>query len=105
MDPGVNLGEVFCHHHVRKVANDATVSLDGTHYEVPSVLIGEKVTIITNPLDRVPSIRVTFDGKDYGFARRIDTYANARSKRIMASGEPAQASLRMTLAINQEKSL
>ena len=100
MEPGINLDEVFCHQYVRRVANDATVSLEGTQYEVPSVLIKEKVTLLTNPQAQVPSVRIVFDGKDYGTARRVDEYANARSRRMMADSEPAQASLRLSSAIN-----
>jgi hypothetical protein len=37
-----------------------------------------------NPHADIPLICVYRDGKDYGKARRVDTYANARSKRIMA---------------------
>ena len=85
---------MFCHQATRTVANDATISLDGIAYEVPSVLRGRKVRVKTNPLSDVPVVRIFFEGKDYGSAKRIDEYANARSRRIMAPDDPAQAALR-----------
>jgi hypothetical protein len=99
LDPTINLSEVFCHQTTRTVANDATVSLAGIHYEVPSLLCGQKIRLKTNPLDDVPSVRVFRDGKDYGTAKRIDEYANARSKRIMDPDAASQASLRSSAAI------
>jgi putative transposase len=94
LDPTINLAEVFCHQTTRTVASDATISLDGIAYEVASVLRGRKVRVKTNPLSDVPVVRVFFEGKDYGSAKRIDEYANARSRRIMAPDDPAQAALR-----------
>jgi hypothetical protein len=47
-----------------------------------------------NPHADIPLICVYRDGKDYGKARRVDTYANARSKRIMAQDDPSQVALR-----------
>ena len=104
LDRTINLAEVFCHQTTRRVANDATVSLDGVHYEVQSVLCGRKVTLKTNPLDEWPEVRIFLDGKDYGSAKRIDEYANAKSKRIMDADAPAQAALRSSAAIGGSQS-
>jgi transposase len=103
LDQTINLAEVFCHQTTRTVASDATISLDGVAYEVPSVLRGRKVRVKTNPLDDVPVVRVFFEGKDYGSAKRIDEYANARSKRILAPDDPAQAALRSSQAAGGER--
>jgi len=94
VDPSIDLDEVFCHEEWRAVANDGTVSVDGTRYEVPSILIGSKVKLRWNPHADVPLISVYRDGKDYGKARRVDLYANARSKRIMDQDDPSQVAFR-----------
>ncbi len=94
LDPSIDLDEVFCHEDSRVVANDGTVSVGGIHYEVPSILIGSKVKLRRNPHTDVPLICVYRDGKDYGKARRVDIYANARSRRIMEADDPSQVALR-----------
>jgi putative transposase len=94
IEPSVDLEAVFCHEAMRSVANDGTVSVDGIHYEVPSILIGSKVKIRTDPHANVPVVKVFHNGKEYGTARRVDEYANARSKRIMGMSEPSQIAFR-----------
>jgi hypothetical protein len=94
VDPSIDLDEVFCHEEWRVVANDGTVSVDGFRYEVPSILIGSKVKLRRNPHADVPLISVYRDGKDYGKARSVDLYANARSKRIMDQDDPSQVAFR-----------
>jgi putative transposase len=94
VDSTIDLDVVFCHEESRVVANDGTVSVGGVHYEVPSVLIGSKVKLTRNPHADVPLISVFKDGKDYGTARRVDAYANARSKRIMDQDDPSQVAFR-----------
>ncbi|MEI6388848.1 MAG: DDE-type integrase/transposase/recombinase [Spirochaetota bacterium] len=94
VDPSVDLDEVFCHEESRTVANDGTVSVDSIHYEVPSVLIGSRVKLTRNPHADVPALSVFRDGKAYGKARRVDVYANARSKRIMEADDPSQVAFR-----------
>ena len=94
VDPLVDLDEVFCHEDSRVVANDGTVSVGGIHYEVPSILIGSKVKLRRNPHADVPLICVYRDGKDYGKARRVDAYANARSRRILDQDDPSQVAFR-----------
>ena len=94
VDPSVDLDEVFCHEQSRVVANDGTVSVGGIHYEVPSVLIGSKVKLTRNPHADLPAMCVHKDGKAYGTARRVDAYANARSKRLMDQDDPSQVALR-----------
>jgi hypothetical protein len=99
MDPTVDLHEAFCHQLERSVGSDATVSLNGVDYEVPSVLCKRRVKLRVNPLDDLPLVRVWFDGRDYGTARRVDERANARTKRIMDSDAPSQTALRSSAAI------
>jgi putative transposase len=94
IDPSVDLDEAFCHEESRTVANDGTVSVGGIHYEVPSILIGSKVKLRRNPHADLPVLSVFRDGKAYGKARRVDVYANARSKRIMDQDDPSQVAFR-----------
>jgi hypothetical protein len=94
VDPSIDLDDVFCHEQTRSVANDGTVSVAGVRYEVPSVLIGSKVKLRANPHANLPTVLVFRDGANYGTARRVDQYANARSRRIMAQDDPAQVALR-----------
>jgi len=94
VDASIDLDEVFCHEDARVVANDGTVSVGGIRYEVPSILIGSKVKLRRNPHADVPLICVYKDGKDYGKARRVDAYANARSRRILDQDDPSQVAFR-----------
>ena len=81
------------------MGTDATVSLNGVDFEVPSVLCKRRVKLRVNPQDDLPLVRVWFDGKDYGTARRVDEHSNARTKRIMDSDAPSQTALRSSAAI------
>ena len=99
MDPTVDLLEAFCHQLERTVGTDATVSLNGVDYEVPSVLCKRRVRLRINPLDDLPMVRVWFEGRDYGTARRVDERANARTRRVLDSDAPSQTALRSSAAI------
>lgn len=99
LDLSINLKEVFRHQHTRSVSKDATVSLDGQSYEVPSSLIGQKVKLTTNPLDDVPQVRVFFADKDYGSARRVDESSNSQIRRILGPDTASQASLQGSAVI------
>ena len=99
LDPTIDLHEAFCHQIERSVGTDATVSLNGVDFEVPSVLCKRRVKLRVNPQDDLPLVRVWFDGKDYGTARRVDEHSNARTKRIMDSDAPSQTALRSSAAI------
>lgn len=94
VDPSIDLDEVFCHEESRTVGNDGTVSVGGIHYEVPSILIGSKVKLRRNLHADVPAMSVYRDGIAYGKARRVDVYANARSKRLMDQDDPSQVAFR-----------
>ncbi len=100
MDATIDLDEAFCHQQYRTVSNDATISLDGTRYEVSSILIGRKIKVRFNPLSDTLVIRVFYDGKEYGHARLIDAYGNARSRRIMAPDTPVQVAFRSSAALD-----
>ena len=99
LDPTIDLHEAFCHQVDRSVGTDATVSLNGIDYEVASVLCKRRVRLRVNPLDDLPLVRVWFEGKDYGTARRVDQRANARTKRVLDADAPSQTALRSSAAI------
>ena len=82
-DPAIDLELAFEHEQNRKVYRDSTITLDGVLYEVPSTLIGERITLRYDAL--VPHERrrltILLDGNDCGTARKVDSYANTRVRR------------------------
>ena len=82
-DPTIDLELAFEHEENRKVYRDSTITLDGVLYEVPSTLIGERITLRFDA--HVPHERrrltILLDGKDCGTARKVDSYANTRVRR------------------------
>lgn len=80
-DPMIDLDEAFFHHVKRKVYNDSIVSLQGTAFEVPTVLIGKQVHVFYDPHVPILRIKVTHGGVDYGEAKPVDTFANTKIKR------------------------
>lgn len=81
IDPMMNIDSVFHHMLVRKVYRDSIVSVEATAFEVPSVLIGKKVSVFFDPNPPIRRILVRCDGKDYGEAKPVDLYANTKVKR------------------------
>lgn len=81
LEPGIDLERVFLHEEQRKVYKDSTITLNGTLYEVPSLLIGKTVKLAYNPQQQVKRLLVSFEGQEYGEARVVATYANTRVKR------------------------
>jgi hypothetical protein len=78
LDPTVDLEAVFFHEIARKVYRDSTVTVNGTLYEVPSILIGRRVKLRFDPHRDRPRMFVSCDGVDHGECRSVDTYANTR---------------------------
>lgn len=81
LDPAINLDEVTKHEDKRKVYNDSTIQVAGRLYEVPSHLIGKKITIRYNPIQPVRDIKISYDGKFYGEAKIVDAFSNRKIKR------------------------
>ncbi len=81
VDPFIDIDEAFLHRTTRKVYKDSIVSVNGTAFEVPPILIGKKVEIIYDPHPPLRKIFVRSDGKDFGEARPVDLYANTKVKR------------------------
>jgi transposase InsO family protein len=105
VSPTIDLDEVFFHLVRRKVFKDSTITLHGTLFEVPSILVGKKVTLRYNPLGAIRRLLVSCDGKDYGEAKPVDAYANTkvnrndnRSGSLEILDQTAQGNIAATLA-------
>ena len=49
LDPRMNIEQVFCHRHTRKVRKDATIQWEGCFYEVPYQYEGQTVVLVVDP--------------------------------------------------------
>ncbi len=85
MDPSIDLEQAFLHEQSRKVYKDSTLTLEGTLYEVPSCLIGKKVKLLYDPQMPVKRLKLMYEGKSYGDARIVDSYANSKIRRSRTS--------------------
>lgn len=81
VDSFIDLDKAFYHQTTRKVYNDSIVTVNGTAFEVPYILIGKRVSIQYDPNPPINKILVSYSGKDYGEARPVDIYANSKIKR------------------------
>ena len=83
VDPTVNYTRLFYHEASRKVHKDSTLTLQGMLYEVPSVLIGERVNLSYDPFlpAHKRTLLVSHQGQESGTARIVDSYANAKVRR------------------------
>ena len=82
-DPTIDLDHAFMHEVTRKVYRDSTFTLDGVLYEVPSSLIGERITVRYDPSVPVERRRlvVLLGQTECGTARVVDSYANTKVRR------------------------
>mgnify|MGYP006284078391 CR=1 FL=1 len=81
VDPFIDLDAAFHHVTSRKVYGDSVISLNGTAFEVPAVLIGKRVKVSYDPSGDLVRVFLSCDGREYGEARPVDVYANAKIKR------------------------
>ena len=81
MDSTIDLDEVFFHETSRKVYKDSTFTLEGVLYEVPSILATKRISIRYDVFLPAKRPFIYFQGKSYGEARIVDTYANSKVKR------------------------
>lgn len=83
VDPTINLDRAFHHEVTRKVYRDSTITLEGVLYEVPSSLIGERISLRYDPSIPAERRRLTIilDGTECGTARIVDSYSNTRVRR------------------------
>jgi putative transposase len=77
VSPEIDLDEVFLHEIQRKIYGDNTFTLDGCLYEVPGILAGKGVKVRYEPENK-SVLKVFFEGKEYGEARKLDAYSNSR---------------------------
>ena len=89
-DASVDYAQVFLHEASRKVYKDSTITLDGVLYEVPSTLIGERISLFYDPF--IPPHRrqllITHEGRECGLARMVDSYANTKVRRSNLLKDP-----------------
>jgi transposase len=78
LDPSIDIDRVFYHIQERKVYRDSSFTLDGVLYEAPSILSGSKIKLSYDPVPFRRRVFVECDGRDYGEARPVDSFANAR---------------------------
>lgn len=104
----VDLEAIFFHEEKRKVHKDSTITLGGTLYEVPSILIGHNVKCRFDPHKDLKRIFVSLDGKDYGECRIVDTYANTKVSRcevnhdvVEDNSSPSSSNVSATLAASR----
>ncbi len=93
MDPSIDLDTTFLHEVQRKVYKDCTFTLHGTLFEVPAVLIGKKIRIFYNPNPPIKRVQIYHEGKSFGDATVVDTYANTKIKRNYKSNRDYSSSL------------
>jgi len=103
---GVDLDRMFLHEARRVVYKDSTVTLDGVLYEVPSLLIGQRVSLLYDPA--VPPLRrrlvVVQDGRECAIARLVDSYANTRVRRGDLQKDPVSTDVQDSVAASAESS-
>jgi hypothetical protein len=81
LDPAIDIDETFLHLTNRKVQRDSIVTVKSIAFEVPPVLIGKTIDIFFDPHHQLDKIYIKYDGIDYGKAKPVDTYANAKITR------------------------
>jgi hypothetical protein len=89
LDPGIDLEQAFLHEAIRKVHKDSTVTLDGALFEVPSELIGRRISLRYDP-HRPPQrrrLQILRGRQCIGEARLVDSYANTKVKRTDLAGK------------------
>jgi transposase InsO family protein len=90
VDPSVDYARLFLHEASRKVHKDSTVTLDGVLYEVPSLLIGERISLFYDPFipPRRRQLLIIHEARECGLARIVDSYANTRVRRSNLLKDP-----------------
>jgi len=83
-DPFIDIENVFLHECHRRVAKDQTVTVNGQLYEAPCVLTGKKVKLRYDPQRLGLQVEAWFEGKNYGYCRKLRLYENTRVKRSMS---------------------
>ena len=93
MDPSIDLDTTFLHEVQRKVYKDSTFTLCGTLFEAPAVLICKKIRVFFNPNPPIKRVQIYHEGKSFGDAMVVDTYANTKIKRNYKSNRDYSSSV------------
>ena len=81
VNPAIDLKRTFLHLERRRVYKDSSFTLKGTLFEAPPILAGKRIDIYYDPHPPFSKVFLTCDGKEYGEARPVDSYANTKVKR------------------------
>jgi putative transposase len=81
--------KIFFHHLERTVRKDATISYEGTRYEVPFSHSDDKVILVADPHQKLPMYVETLDGKYIGPVAKLDYHANAKRRRYRPKHDEA----------------
>ncbi len=81
------IDELFYHRVARKVRKDGTVSYQGSHFEVPYELSGQRVVLVVDPhVQQVLGVE-NDKGESLGAATALDAVANVNRKRRKPQSE------------------
>ena len=87
---GVDIDKIFLHMLSRKVYKDSTFTLNGILFEAPAILANKRINIYFDPHPPINRVFVRYEGKDYGDARLVDSYANTKVKRNYTNTKDAE---------------
>ncbi|MDO3379473.1 hypothetical protein M3027_15280 [Geoalkalibacter halelectricus] len=77
----------------RRVNKDRSVSIDGRHFEAPTRLIGEQVSLLFH--EETPHrVEIVLRGQPQGFLAPLDPHINAKVGREQKAAESADPSVR-----------
>jgi putative transposase len=99
MKQDIDIDKIFLHETSRRVYKDNTITLDGVLYEVPPLFSCETIKIYYDPFLENKILEVYKDGKYYGLARPVESYANTKIKRNFNTRKVEDA-----VSVDKEKS-
>jgi putative transposase len=85
-----SLRRLFMKRETRRVNNDATISVSGRFFEVPPVLIGQRIEVRFEP-ENLDEVLIFVDSECLGKAVPVRLSDNARIKRDRKGDSPAPA--------------
>lgn len=104
-----SIDDIFCHRVKRSVRKDGTISWNGTLFEVPYQLVGEKVELVVDPHTQIALRVESAFGDNLGAATPLDKNANLNRQRQRPhhTGEPVkkQGENAVELALREYSSL
>ena len=88
LPPSTDLHRLFFYRVDRLVRRDSTFRLYGQFYEAPSYLVGEKIEVRFDPLNRT-QVEIYFQGQPQSLARPVDAVLNAKLPSAKPTSAPA----------------